>query len=137
MRYLVDVNVISEPTKPQPDAGVVAWLRRNEADLVLDPVVLGEIRLGILLLAAGKRRAALESWFDLGVERMVCLSWDAATALQWAALLARLRKKGEVMPLKDSMIAASAATHRLTVATRNIADFKKAGIPVVNPFSVA
>lgn len=137
MRYLVDVNVISEPTKPQPDVGVVAWLRRNEADLVLDPVVLGEIRLGILLLAAGKRRAALESWFDLGVERMVCLSWDAATALQWAALLARLRKKGEVMPLKDSMIAASAATHRLTVATRNIADFKKAGIPVVNPFSVA
>lgn len=137
MRYLVDVNVISEPTKPQPDAGVVAWLRRNEADLVLDPVVLGEIRLGILLLAAGKRRAALESWFDLGVERMVCLSWDAATALQWAALLARLRKKGEVMPLKDSMVAASAATHRLTVATRNIADFKKAGIPVVNPFSVA
>ena len=137
MRYLEDVNVISEPTKPQPDAGVVAWLRRNEADLVLDPVVLGEIRLGILLLAAGKRRAALESWFDLGVERMVCLSWDAATALQWAALLARLRKKGEVMPLKDSMIAACAATHRLTVATRNIADFKKAGIPVVDPFSVA
>ena len=89
------------------------------------------------LLAAGKRRAALESWFDLGVERMVCLSWDAATALQWAALLARLRKKGEVMPLKDSMIAACAATHRLTVATRNIADFKKAGIPVVDPFSVA
>ena len=137
MRYLVDVNVISEPTKPQPDAGVVAWLRRNEADLVLDPVVLREIRLVILLLAAGKRRAALESWFDLGVERMVCLSWDAATALQWAALLARLRKKGEVMPLKDSMIAACAATHRLTVATRNIADFKKAGIPVVDPFSVA
>ena len=137
MRYLEDVNVISEPTKPQPDAGVVAWLRRNEADLVLDPVVLGEIRLGILLLAAGKRRAALEKWFDLGVERMVCLSWDAATALQWAALLARLRKKGEVMPLKDSMIAACAATHRLTVATRNIADFKKAGIPVVDPFSVA
>lgn len=135
MKYLVDVNVISEPTKPQPDAGVVAWLRKNEANLVLDPVVLGEIRLGILLLAAGKRRAALENWFDLGVERMVCLSWDAATALQWAALLARLRAKGEAMPLRDSMIAASAATHQLTVATRNVVDFKKAGVQVVNPFA--
>ena len=135
MKYLVDVNVISEPTKPQPDAGVVAWLRKNEANLVLDPVVLGEIRLGILLLAEGKRRAALENWFDLGVERMVCLSWDAATALQWAALLARLRAKGEAMPLKNSMIAASAATHQLTVATRNAVDFKKAGVRVVNPFT--
>jgi predicted nucleic acid-binding protein len=135
MRYLVDVNVISEPTKLQPDADVVAWLRKNEANLVLDPVVLGEIRLGILLLAAGKRRAALEKWFDQGVEKMVCLSWDAATARQWAALLARLRAKGEAMPLKDSMIAASAATHSLTVATRNVVDFKKAGVRVVNPFS--
>ena len=50
MKYLVDVNVISEATKPRPDAGVVAWLRKHEAELVLDPVVLGEIRLGILLL---------------------------------------------------------------------------------------
>ena len=55
MRYLVDVNVISEATKPQPDARVVSWLRHHEAELLLDPVVLGEIRLGILLLPRGER----------------------------------------------------------------------------------
>ena len=134
MKYLVDVNVISEATKPQPDPAVVAWLRKHEAGLVLDPVVLGEIRLGILLLPAGKRRAGLEGWFDQRVERMVCLPWDATTALRWATLLAKLRAKGESMPLKDSMIAASALTHDLSVATRNVADFKKAGVKLVNPF---
>jgi predicted nucleic acid-binding protein len=135
MKHLVDVNVISEATKPQPNPAVVAWLRKYEAGLVLDPVVLGEIRLGILLLPAGKRRAELEAWFNQRVERMICLPWDATTALRWAALLAKLRAKGEAMPLKDSMIAASALTHDLTVATRNVADFKKAGVKLVNPFA--
>jgi len=134
MKYLVDVNVLSEATRPKPSPKVLAWLRRNEALLAIDAVVLGEIRFGILLLPRGKRRAALEAWFDARVESLVCLPWEAATALEWAALLARLRKKGASMPLKDSMIAASAARHRLAVATRNVADFENAGVPVINPF---
>jgi hypothetical protein len=134
MRYLVDANVISEATKPQPDGRVVSWLRHHEAELLLDPVVLGEIRLGILLLPRGKRRRLLETWFDQRVGTMLCLAWEATTALRWAELLATLRGKGLAMPLKDSMIAATALTHGLTVATRNVGDFKKAGVPVVNPF---
>jgi predicted nucleic acid-binding protein len=66
---------------------------------------------------------------------MVCLPWDAGTALEWAALLAELRGKGLALALKDSMIAASAARHKLAVATRNVEGFEKAGVPVVNPFS--
>jgi predicted nucleic acid-binding protein len=134
MKYLVDVNVISEATKPQPDARVMTWLRRHESGLVIDPVVLGEIRLGILLLVAGKRRTLLERWFDQRIGSMVCLAWDAATALRWAELLATLRTKGITMPLKDSMIASSALAHGLAVATRNVVDFKKAGVRVLNPF---
>lgn len=59
MKYLVDVNVLSEATKPSPEPKVIAWLRENEPDLAVDPVVIGEIRLGILLVPKGKRRAAL------------------------------------------------------------------------------
>ena len=135
MTYLVDANVLSEVTRPEPDLRVVAWLRTHEAELAVDPVVLGEVRYGILLLPKGKRRSRLEEWFDAGVGRLQCLPWDATTGLRWAELLAHLRKRGRAMPIKDSLIAATALTHRLTVATRNRADFRHAGVPIVNPFT--
>ncbi len=50
MTYLVDANVLCEPTRSAPDPGVMEWLRRNEREIVVDPVILGEIRFGILLL---------------------------------------------------------------------------------------
>ena len=134
MTYLVDANVLSEPTRPSPEPRVIAWLRAHERELAVDPVILGELRFGILLLKKGKKRAALERWFDAGVARLHCLAWDAQTGLVWAALLARLRTTGTAMPIKDSFIAATALTHDLTVATRNTADFGKAGVRVVNPF---
>src|SRR5438128_1806682 len=67
MTYLVDANVLSEATKPDPVRRVLNWLREHERELVVDPIVLGEIRFGILLLAAGKRRRRLERWFASGV----------------------------------------------------------------------
>jgi predicted nucleic acid-binding protein len=132
--YLVDANVLSEPTRSAPDPRVVAWLRQHERDLVVDPVILGELRFGILLLPKGRRRTRLEQWFDAGASRMECLPWEAETGLRWAALLASLRAAGRAMPVKDSLIAATALVHDLVVATRNRADFDKAGVKVVNPF---
>jgi len=137
MTYLVDANVLSEPTKPAPTPSVVEWLRLNEREIAVDPIVLGEVRFGVLLLPKSKRRARLEQWFDAGVQRIHCIPWEAETGLMWAALLANLRTSGKAMPIKDSMIAATALVHGLTVATRNSADFKKAGVNVVDPFSVA
>jgi hypothetical protein len=64
--YLVDANVLSEATKPAPDAKVVEWLRRNEREIAVDPIILGEIRFGIHLLSAGRRRHRLERWFNEG-----------------------------------------------------------------------
>jgi toxin FitB len=133
--YLVDANVLSEPTKPRPDAGVVDWLRGNEREIVVDPTIIGEIDFGILLLPRGKRRSRLERWFNEGVQRIRCLPWEAATGLRWAALLAELRTKGRSMPIKDSLIAATALTNDLTVVTRNRVDFAAAGVDIVDPFS--
>ncbi len=134
MTFLVDANVLSELTKPQPDPKVLAWLRRHESRIVVDPVILGELRFGILLLPKGKRRQQLERWFEEGARRIACLPWDAATGLRWAELLAALRASGESMPIKDSMIAATALAHGLTLATRNGRDFAKGKVPLVNPF---
>lgn len=134
MRYLVDANVLSEPTKPEPEGRVIEWLRAHERVIAVDPVVLGEIRFGILLLPRGKRRMALERWFDEGVRRIECLPWEAETGLRWAELVADLRRSGRSMPVKDSFIAASALAHELSVVTRHRRDFEAAGIDVVDPF---
>ena len=134
MKYLVDANILSEPTKPSPDLQVIEWLRANEREIAVDPIILGELRFGILILPKGRKRTGLERWFDAGVGRLHCLSWDADTGLKWAELLARLRKTGKAMPVKDSLIAATAAVHNLSIATRNRADFVNAGVRVVDPF---
>lgn len=134
MKYLVDANVLSEPTKPAPHTAVVDWLRSNERELAVNSIILGELEYGILLLPAGRRRTRLAQWFAAGVQRMRVLDFDAAAASEWARLLARLKAKGQSMPIKDSLIAASARAHGLIVATRNVTDFRHAGVPVENPF---
>ena len=137
MKYLVDANVLSEATKPQPQAKVIQWLRLHERDIAVDPIILGEIRFGIHLLAAGSRRRRLEQWFARGVGSMRCVPWEAATGIRWARLLADLRAAGRSMPIKDSLIAATALVHDLTIATHNTRDFAAARVNLVDPFNDA
>jgi predicted nucleic acid-binding protein len=133
--FLVAANVLSEATKPSPELKVLEWLRANEAGLAVDPIILGEIRFGIDRMPPGQRRKRLDRWFTEGVEKLVCLPIDAATGVRWARLLAKLRASGRAMPLKDSLIAATALVHGLTVATRNTRDFRQAGVKVFDPFA--
>lgn len=135
MRFLVDANVLSEPTKPSPNSRVVEWLRVNESDIAVDPIILGELRFGILLLRKGKKRSDLEHWFDAIVQHLQCIAWEGEIGLRWAQLLAELRGAGRSMPIKDSLIAATALVHNLAVVTRNRADFEKAGVRIIDPFA--
>ncbi len=134
MNYLVDANVLSEATKPTPTSSVVDWLRANDRRLIVNPIILGELEYGILLLPAGRKRTRLEKWFADGAKRLRVLDLDVDTARVWATLLAELKRKGRAMPLKDSLIAATARQYRLTIATRNLDDYRHAGVTLVNPF---
>jgi predicted nucleic acid-binding protein len=85
------------------------------------------------MLPGGRPRSRLERWFTDGVQRFQCIPWEASTGLRWAELLAKLRAEGRAMPIKDSLIAATAMVHDLAVATLNGRDFDAAGVVVVNP----
>jgi hypothetical protein len=135
LKYLVDANVLSEPTRADPDPAVVDWLRANERDIVVDPIILGEMRFGINLLPKGNRKRRLEQWFSEGIERIACLPWSAATGIRWARLLADLRSRGRSMPIKDSLISTTALEHGLVMVTRNVTDFAKAEVEILNPFN--
>ena len=135
MKYLADANLLSEVTKPLPDARVVQWMRDHKSEFAVTPIILGELEYGILLLPAGQKRRRLETWFAEGVLKLHILDFDAATGSAWAQLLARLKRRGLAMPVKDNLIAASALRHHLIVATRNAHDFRNAGVVVVNPFA--
>ncbi len=134
MKYLVDVNVLSEPTKPQPEARVVEWLLSNHAEIVIDPIVVGEMWEGIIALPEGRRKQNLVAWFQQSPSGLICLEWTRRTAVVWAELRDEVRRRGFTVPVKDTMIAATAKLHNLTVATRNVADFTRCGVPVLNPF---
>ena len=134
MSFLVDANVLSEPTKRDPNSRVVEWMSANEGLLVVDSIVLGELSVGILALPGGSKRTRLEHWLAALVQTVECLAWDAAVGRRWADLVVELRRRGQAMPLLDSMIAATALTHGLTVATRNVRDFEKAGVKLIDPF---
>jgi len=135
MTYLVDANVLSEPTKPAPSSKVIDWLSANERNLVVDSIILGELCIGILALAPGRKRRQLEQWFDALMQTIECIPWDATISRRWAKLVVDLKQKGKTMPLLDGMIAATALHHDLTIATRNTRDFKKAGLKVFDPFA--
>jgi toxin FitB len=111
-----------------------AALRRNERSIVVDPVVLGEVRFGILLLVGeGARRNELERWFEQGVGRIQCLPWDSSVGLRWAQLLADLRRRGQPMSIKDSLIAASALAYDLALVTLNQRGFEPARVRLIDP----
>ncbi len=136
MSYLVDTNIFSEPARPKPDAEVVAWLREHEPELYVSSITIGEIRRGIERLPDGKRKTQLRSWLIALCDCMRgrILSFNTSTAHVWGQLKAGWDHAGIVVPSLDSQLAATAQRHGLTVVTRNVTDFERTGVKVLNPF---
>jgi predicted nucleic acid-binding protein len=134
---VLDTNVISEMTKQLPSPAVVAWLDAQRAEtLYLSAITIAEIRFGIACLPEGKRRDALLGAFacteDLFAGRI--LAFDSEAARYYAELAASARSMGHGFPTPDGYIAAIAAAHGYTVATRDVAPFETGGVPVINPW---
>jgi predicted nucleic acid-binding protein len=141
MLYLIDTNVLSEPSKPDPNREVIDWGEAQPRDSVAVSVIsLGEVRFGIDLMHHGAQRAKLERWLKVSVldyfhGRM--LSVTKRVALKWAQLAAAEQKRGRRLPIADGLLLATAAVHGLTIVTRNERDFEDRGVPVYNPWRTA
>ena len=138
MNFLLDTNVVSEWTKPRPDAGVVAWLAGADEDRVFISVItLAELRHGIERMPVGARRARLDGWLTeqlpLRFDDRI-LTVDQATASIWGRVMARGQKIGRTVGAMDAFIAATAQRHDLALVTRNVTDFETLGIRLVNPW---
>ncbi|WP_180682755.1 PIN domain-containing protein [Tepidicella baoligensis] len=132
--YLLDTNVVSELRRQRPHGAVVAWLESlDDAQIHLSAVTLGEIQAGIELTREQDpgKASEIEAWLELVAGAYNVLPMDAATFRAWARLMHR---KSDTL-YEDAMIAATANVHGLTVASRNVADFKALGLEVFNPFA--
>ncbi len=138
MSFLLDTNVVSEWTKPQPDAGVVAWLTNVDEDrLFLSVVTLAELRLGIERLPRSSRRERLDTWVSADLRPRFegrILAIDTPIADAWGRLVARAQSAGRPIGVMDAFIGATAEVQGLTLVTRNVADFAFLTRAPLNPW---
>jgi toxin FitB len=137
---LLDTSVISELVRKSPHLPVLEWIgAQDETALYLSVVTIGEIEKGIARLPASARKTKLQSWVrrDLA-ERFGArlLAVDIRAATRWGTLTGESEKRGQPLPVIDSLIAATALVHGFAVVTRNVDDFKRCGVACVNPWEI-
>jgi toxin FitB len=136
--FLLDTNVVSEWVRPQPDRNVISWLAEVDEDRVFISVIsFAEIRRGVEMLAAGRRRERLATWLaeELPVRfEARILDIDRHVADTWGVVMARGQKIGLTLGSMDAFVAATAEAHGLILVTRNVKDFERLGISLLDPW---
>ena len=136
--FLLDTNIPSELTYPQPAPQVTRWLESvNEQELFLSVISLAEICKGIAKLPESKKRVQLQDWLDSTLR-----PWFAGRILPITELIAERmgrwagegEAKGRSIKIADGLIAATAVEHDLTLVTRNVRDFTSSGVSILNPW---
>jgi predicted nucleic acid-binding protein len=137
--WLLDTNVLSELRRPRPDAKVMQFVSSQTLDLLYVSVVtFAEVRFGIELLEDASRRMELNDWLTNKLRPMLedrVLAITEDIMLKWRLLVEEGRKTAHTFAQPDLIIAATALHHGLTVVSRNIADFERANVPVLNPWT--
>lgn len=135
MSYLLDTNVLSEVVRRSPSSSVLQWLGSVPDEMLFISVLsVGEIRKGIEGVADKKRREKLRVWLEHDLPlwfdgRILPIGIEVAD--RWGRLVALA---GRPVPAVDSLLAATALHHEITIATRNVADFIYPGVEVINPW---
>jgi len=141
-RYLLDTNIISQATKPQPSPALLEWLKEQpRSELFIATFTLAEIRRGILAAPPGRKRQELEGWFS-GAEGPLALfegrilAFDEAAADEWARIMVEGTRTGRPRSGLDMIVAATAAANRCVVATLNDRHFRGV-VNRLNPLQAA
>ena len=133
--YLLDTNVISEFRRTKPHGAVLSWLTNtSDSELFISAVSIGEIQSGIEKTREQDlvKAKILEEWLNQIAGLYSVLPVDGNVFRVWAQLMHR---QSDTV-IEDAMIAATALTHRLTVVTRNVKDFKRFNVDILNPFKI-
>jgi predicted nucleic acid-binding protein len=131
--YLLDTNVVSELRRTRPHPALIAWLTETSGDrFFLSAVTLGELQAGVEMTRRQDpaRAEAIEAWLDTVANTYDILPLDGVIFRRWAQIMHRRSRD----LIEDAMIASTALVHDLTVVTRNVRDFERLGLTVVNPF---
>jgi len=138
MKFLLDTCVISEALRPRPSVKVIQWIEKEEeSNFHISVLTIGELHKGIEKMVDSRRKEELHNWVDNDLNerfRNRILNIDMHVAIQWGKIQGIAEKSGKTMPAIDSLIAATALTHHLTVVTRNTADMEESGVALLNPW---
>ena len=139
--YVIDTNVASELMRPAPMASVAAWVADRDAEeLFLTAISEAELRYGVAIVPAGRRKneleAAMTRWLEVGFGERI-LPFDSAAARHYAEIASRRRRAGRPIEGADCQIAAISRVRGAVLVTRNVRDFSDTGVELIDPWGNA